>query len=551
MIMKKQLLKYFSLSALSLAFAISCAPTPAEPGPDPVMASEGIELKVDKVTDYGCEISLAPKGAANYYGYMVLASDKVVPFDSLGFYRGTYTKDALKFELFKYTSVKDTVVVFKGLKPNTDYVVYAVSSSPTGVPSNLVSAQIKTTDTGNPEMLQSAGAPDGGIVLSFSEPVTMASGAVLTVRYYAGSSIPFLTTRPRPSIGSVVLGADKFTFDGNMAKTKVEGLPAGALYSVHAPAGAFVDVKNNPCDKIVGGYYKIANKNFKLGKFEVPDTLRTIVNDILFGLGKDGLGFVVDGDKLVPGVDAVNENGAVGSFKYYSNDNGRISYEVIKLTSENYSVLKDFSKGFFSMTITPKQGDSVKVTIPEGAYIDIYGNSNAADSVCFVYYHDLSDFIGTYKVTGKDLVADSDITDYIVIDKSDKKYITVQEEGDNIQKPVNVMIKYWLKTMTAAGASNVYGYWDYINNNVTFYQGKAAFYTDASSVSYFFSTEDDFSLVLEAPTGGYLFEPSSLVELYSGAGPDKVRSITVDTFEAVRISKSTEINAGTNLPADI
>lgn len=549
--MKKQMIKYFLLSVLSLAFAISCAPTPAEQEPEQVVASEGIELKVDKVSDYTCEISLKPVGAANYYGYMVLASDEVVSFDSLKFYRGVYAPKGLKFELFKYAKVKDTVIAFSGLKPNTGYVIYAVSSSTTGVPSKLVTSHIKTTDTGKPELLKSAGAPDGAITLSFSEPVTMAAGAVLTVKYYAGNSVPFLTTKPKPSLGSVTLGADKFTFEGNSAKTKVSGLPAGAKYSVHAPEGAFVDVKNNPtAAPIAGGYFGIANKNFKLGKFEIPDTVRTINDKLFFGLGSESLGFVVYKGKLYPGVDAVNEKGAVGSFEYYFKDNGRLSYEKIDLTSDNYGASDDFSKGYFTMAKPPHSGDSVKVTIPEGAYIDIFGNSNDPATCSFVYYHNLSDFIGTYEVVGKDAVSNSDIKDYIVIAKSDKKHITLSEGGVDVQKPVNLMIKYWLKTMTGAGMSNVYGYWDSVNNKVTLYQGNKLFYTDpVASVSYFFSKTEGAVMTFAATTGGYLSLPSGPVLLYGN--DNKIREIEPKSFKAFRINSSVKIDEGKNLPADI
>lgn len=547
----KQMFKYLALIFSVAGLAAACLPTPAEQGPENVKASYSIELNVENVSDYGCDISLKPNGPANYYGYLVVASDEVEALDSLKLYRGAYAKAGVGFELFKYASVKDTVVKFKKLQPNTNYVVYAVSSSSTGVPSKVVSAQLITTDTGNPELLNSAGEVDGAITLSFSEPVTMASGASLIVKYYASYSIPFWTNNPRPSVGSVVIGADKFTFEGNTAKTKVEGLPAGAKYSIHAGEGAFVDVKNNPCSKIAAGYFDLGNKNFQLGKIEVPDTLRTIVHDILFGFGKDGLGFFPYQGALYPGIDAVNENGAVGSLEYYFNDDGRLSYEKIKLASDNYSALDDFSKGYFTITKVPHVGDSVRVTIPEGAYIDIYGNSNDSTTVSFVYYHDLSDFIGTFEVTGRDTVSHSNIKDYIVIDRTDKKYVIVQEGGESVQKPVNLMIKYWLKTMTDPSAENIYGYWDSLNNEIIFYQGNKAFYTDASAVPYFFSTEADYVLTFEAFTGAHFYEPDAPVELYSGAGFAKVRGIDEHSFEAVRISKSTKINTATNMPADI
>lgn len=553
----KKLIKYFAVFAAIAGLSVSCRLGEEEPAPKRVVSSDAIDLKVDNVTDCGCDITLTPKAAANYYGYMIMQSDKVEKIDSLIFYRGGYKDKAVSFELFKYENEKTKKITFSKLTPNVDYVVYAVSSSTTGVPSAVVAKRILTTDTGRPEIVDLNAVSIDTLVLKLSEPVSVAPGAKVEVKYYAGQSAEFLLApkEAKPSIGTIEIPADKIKLDttGMVAVMKLDGIHPGALYSVKCDEGTFLDVLSNKNASVKKGYLQAGKVPFKLGAFEIPEPLKSAFDPIYFDMGADGIGFIPYKGSLYPAVDpfAETEEGTPGTVDFFVNEGTRHTVDKVALPPyDGYNFDEDEAKGVIMLPKIPHNGDSVMITLPKGAYMDIYGNPSAADTIYCHYSYDESDFVGTYVASARDTVAQKDTNVFIILDKSDKEYVTVKVGGADVVKPANLMVKYWLTSMVDPSV-NVYGYWNSVDNTITLYLGGVAFHTDGGGKQYFFSNGvEDYVLTLEAPTSGYIKDASLPLELYAGSPAEKVLGLKGDSFEALKVSSSVEIDAAKNRPVD-
>ena len=109
----------------------------------PVVKSDGIEIALvsdDKAdTDSTVTFTLTPKGEALYYSYAIEASAQDSKPGSSVVYSGAL-QTAFADSVIKWTAEKPSATItVKGLMPNTQYQIYAVAGSPTGVPSSVKS----------------------------------------------------------------------------------------------------------------------------------------------------------------------------------------------------------------------------------------------------------------------------------------------------------------------------------------------------------------------------------------------------------------------------
>ena len=151
----------------------------------PVVKSDGIEISLvtdGYDTDNTVVFSLKPKGEALYYSYAVEASATNNKPDSSVIYSGKYAQ-AVASAVIKWTEEQpSSTITVSDLAPNTQYQIYAVAGSPTGVPSSVAVCSFKTTDGEKPAITSDY---DGNVLtISFSEAVTRNKDLPLSVKYY-------------------------------------------------------------------------------------------------------------------------------------------------------------------------------------------------------------------------------------------------------------------------------------------------------------------------------------------------------------------------------
>lgn len=487
------------LAAFAAAALSACEASDNNTESTEVVASDGIEVSVSNVKDYSFDVTLTPQGEASYYSYAVIESDEAQTLDAETLYEDGYSSSAVSSGVFKYSATDPVQTVnLTGLSNNTSYWVYAVAGSTTGVVSEIDTCHVTTTDTGIPYV--STGeftVGDSTITLVYSEPVSLSSSASdITLNCYAFYSVAFCQYRLGQAssvspVAQVTVSTSDITISGSTVTVKTSGIPAGALISPVIPEGEFVDVVDNPTEAVTGEnpldvYGFQPTETFELGDFLI-DTLR-VVNDLN----------VINPNGTDMGVAIYRYSSGYGIDYYYHYDAdayGTVTFKQDGKTGDSYSVysiMPDWSSlGHFMvysgyplfrlMDEQPAPGDSVLVTLNEGAFYDTYGNPSAAWSGGYVYDVDASDFYGTYKVTGYNQAISAADTAYIVLDcnrkvpgyngtegqtasevsnYADLYDYTSYKHYEDPSKPRNIRFLYWLGIRTGISSNDLKGYVD-------------------------------------------------------------------------------------------
>lgn len=512
----KNLLRYFSFSVVMAVMVASCTPTPAESGLAPVKKSEGIELKVDNITDTGFDITLTPKGEANYYGYMVVAADEVQHIDSLDFYRGGYEEQALAFELFKYAEAKTKKIELGELTPNASYVVYAVSSSTTGVPSEVAAAKVLTTD-GEAPSIEGIEGTDSTMVLAFSEPVVAGAGKV-NFKVYAPYTW-YDSGATEDTYDEFDVDVTKATIDGGVVVLPID-VPTGAWYTVSYPAGAFKDLKGNPCGginssiAIVGG--KLSRKGILIRLEGAAIDMKAKFDAAETGAAYNTITFESD----YPVFDVDDEAKGTSTLTFSNASKTTTVNLVPKKTIGVVELIPGTFSGIIILTEFGTAGDVVTLKVHEGLYYDIFGNTNKAFEIKYTYLPKAEEFIGEYEVSGKLSSTNSADTTKIVISKSDKDVVNFGGKD----MPVNIMITEFLGVSSVTNP--LYGYYDETKETLAFYPNSNAFFTDTAKGLKYYYTPGNKVIDLE-PLGG----------IGLGAASVDLGWVAKDASEAVKDSK--------------
>jgi len=398
------------LAILSLAVVVvACKDMygPASESTDTVEAT-AISLTVTNVTDESFDVTLSPSSEALYYSYVVMQSAEAEELDPALVYSLSYS--GVEEGIFKYSDKPKVTFTVTGLKPNTAYQVYAVSSSSTGVPSEVAVKSVLTSDGVNPAIAKASYDDETcTLTLGFSEAVSYVEGKAITVKYYAGQLDDILEDVP---VGTGTV--DKVSVSGNTAEITFSGVPAGAHVSVSYEDGAFADAVGNPIDALTSGYTK--DEDGELDSEGLCFQRENVEFELSIYGGED---VEVISDLTAPIWMSVPEDVTIASFD--SDAEGTILYEGVTAKHEyviGYGAAGGYGFGWngnYNCALTypnageqytgrpdPNPGEMLTITIPP-FLTDIYGNTNAEFVIgpaLFSYGFTVDDIIGTYQHDG-------------------------------------------------------------------------------------------------------------------------------------------------------
>lgn len=382
----KNSFKYLFIAFTAGLVAVACEPTPAEGPSEPVVKSAGIDIKVASVGEDNCTVVLTPQGPANYYSYMLVEGTEAEHLDSLAFYNGELASKVENVDngMIKYSAEEpSSTLEFKGLTPGASYIVYAVSSSTTGVPSSVYSATFTTNDKQAPTLEEVFVYPKmNAVVAAFSEPVQVVDGKNFTLKLMKAYTFDGLET-----VSTKIMKSSDLKLMGSyvLFVTDQELLP-GVVASVTFASESVKDLSGNLW-KPAKNTFMAQNDNELVGLKEVTPDFFSYTDEegnkmtfALFDFEAEGsMGFYIDKDK---NVFPYGEEQLDADVTYYQEKDGRDFVKSGKLN--NFSELSygpnASGEYYVPYLLLPDAlpGDSITVSIPEKYLGDYYGNYNKA-----------------------------------------------------------------------------------------------------------------------------------------------------------------------------
>ena len=416
----------------------------------PVVKSDGIEIALvsdDKAdTDSTVTFTLTPKGEALYYSYAIEASAQDSKPDSSVVYSGAL-QTAVADSVIKWTAEKPSATItVKGLMPNTQYQIYAVAGSPTGVPSSVSVQPFKTTDNVAPAIKSDYDA--NVLTISFPEAVTRNKDLPLAVKYYGMNTTNIDTGIPEGEFQipedsikvsasgnswtiSIPVAAEEDDEEEDEVTPPAEGsaaeghvLPEGALYTVDLPEGAFKDNAGNATEAVTstvvyeeglgispsGIYGQNDASTYEFAKLEASSFNDWEQFIIVETAGKYALSV------------AYPFSTTAAAAVVYKTGSKSITYT---LTANSDFAVIDAGHIAFKLPEAPALGADVTISLAAGSVQDIYGNVNAAwtATMKYSYGYTMKDVYGTYSyscVNG--LTGQQNSGQMVITESDDPKY---------------------------------------------------------------------------------------------------------------------------------
>lgn len=483
-----------------IAMAASCSelygPEPASLAPD---TAAGVEITISDVKDSSFTVTVKPSGEASYYSYLVDQSDAPSELDPEALYGVDYTSVAqgtVKWtaEASSYTFTVDAV-------QNTTYQVYAVVGSLQGNVGEIAVKSVTTGDSWKPNFVDYETA-DTTVVLAFDEDV-YAKGDV-TVRYFKRWTAENDIMNDIEA-GSIKVAASEIISEDGFAMFSVEGIPAGAYYTVAWGEGAFEDASGNKIAAMESGFY--TTEEGSLAPYGLYGRAPFVSFDVT---PIEAESFAEYTDPFVTGFEtenAVMKGSAV---------EGAVATAVYVLGSKTVSLELEYGKDYafyqgyclVYLPEEPNRGAVVTVTVPAGTFVDEWGNSSNefTHSAVYSYGYSLDNVIGDWEFTGVSAFDGSAVPGTMTIAASD------DEESGNVMitsfMGIPCMAPVYATFDIHAGSLSVYGY-------QAFYQevDDADTPDDASddaTYTYFFYTNANEYLNLKMPQADVLASPDDI-----------------------------------------
>ena len=399
------------LLIVAIAFATSCTDFGTE-NQLTLPSAPSVEISSITAESQSITFTLAPSGTAGYYSYLVVESaesDSTLQADQIL----KQTASGKAKGLINYEEESTKTIVISDLTPYTVYQIYAVASSTDGVVSEITNKNIRTKDDGGLPSPASVSLADSTVTITFGEPIQSGTGK-LYVSYFAKNTLSGskpLVIKPgfeefNPQ--DIEVDRERLTVSGRTLKVKLPAAPAGVYASITYDAGVVLDLEGNAsnayirkADTLIDGApsrgltVRLATEQWSLrSEFEdvKPDTLVSFT----------------DWSNLE--IFALPEAGTTVS-KRISSKTPTVNYkEVNKNTTVNVTEW-GVANGLplFYLPEEPNFGSILDLSIPEGAFEDVYGNVNNAlmikDNYLYSYGYDFEDVVGTYDL---DVVSDYD-----------------------------------------------------------------------------------------------------------------------------------------------
>lgn len=405
--MKKYLL---TISAMLTMLVAGCEMFPPDDSQIAPVAGSAptIDIPEGSVGDSTFTVTITPAAGTGFYAYLITDTKSAIDGSSLlsQSYEGLYTglENAAEIE-----SVTINANAAGGIMPGTLYYIYAVGASQEqGIASAAVYDSVYTTNSNVPifdDEVAFAASADGSYVdIALNDVVKAGEGKVYydVFSTYGGYSI-FDTKQ--------VVPADSIVYSGKIVRVKTPAnVPNGAVVNITWDEGAFV----NSADKMAKAYTvcNYTGLDTKLGDgilyrkapvswtISYPDvlvndtTLHSTAEDVIGieDLTADGFRFTIDstilGNTTYPHITYHNQNGSVFSYDGFGGYGMLNDSTLVILVDPTYSIEK---------------GTWMSIEIPANAFVDEYGNGNAAfssnENFIYSFGWEMEDLLGTYQVS--------------------------------------------------------------------------------------------------------------------------------------------------------
>ena len=367
-----------------------------------------IDIPEGSVGDSTFTVTITPAAGTGFYAYLITDTKSAIDGSSLlsQSYEGLYTglENAAEVE-----SVTVNANAAGGIMPGTLYYIYAVGASQEqGIASAAVYDSVYTTNSNVPifddEVAFTASADGSYVDIALNDVVKAGEGKVYydVFSTYEGYSI-FGTKQ--------VVPADSIVYSGKIVRVKTPAnVPNGAVVNITWDEGAFV----NSADKMAKAYTvcNYTGLDTKLGDgilyrkapvswtISYPDvlvndtTLHSTAEDVIGieDLTADGFRFTIDSTiyalTAYPHITYHNQNGSVFSYDGLGNYSMLNDSTLVILVDPTYSIEK---------------GTWMSIEIPANAFVDEFGNGNAAfssnENFIYSFGWEMEDLLGTYQVS--------------------------------------------------------------------------------------------------------------------------------------------------------
>lgn len=384
---------------------------------------------------------------------------------------------------------------------NTTYQVYAVVGSLQGNVGEIAVKSVTTGDSWKPNFVEYE-TSDTTVALAFDEEV-YAKGDV-KVRYFKRWTVEYDIMNDIEA-GSITVAASEIISEDGLAMFTVEGIPAGAYYTVSWAEGAFEDASGNKIEAMESGFY--TTEEGSLASYGLYGRAPFVSFDVT---PIEAESFAEYTDPFVTGFDtenAVMKGGAVED---------AVATAVYVLGGKTVSLELEYGKDYafyqgYCLVYLPEEPDRgavATVTIPAGTFVDEWGNSSNefTHSAVYSYGYSLDNIIGDWEFTGVSAFDGSAVPGTMTIAASDD-----EESG-------NVMITSFMGIPCMAP---VYATFDIHSGSLSVY-GEQAFYqevddadtpddaSDDATYTYFFYTNANEYLNLKMPQADVLASPDDI-----------------------------------------
>ena len=458
----------------------------------------GVQISISDVTDNSFKVTVTPSGESSYYSYLVDASDAAETLDPETLYKVGYKSVAQG--TVEWTKDAPSYTFEVAAEPNTTYQVYAVAASLMGFAGDIAVTSVKTSDVVAPELTGfTASEEQVAFMLKFSEGVVPAGD--ITVRYFKRWTATNDISNDIEA-GSVVIKAADVQANGNQAVVAVEGVPAGAYYTIAWNEGAFVDYAGNKLGAQESGFTLTETGSLTTyGLYGRAPFASFDVNPIeATSFAQYTTPFVTDFDTE----NAVMKGAAVEdetATAVYVLGGKTVSLELTY--GQDYAFLQGYCVVY--LPEEPERGAIATITIPAGTFTDEWGNTSNefTHSAVYSYGYTLEDVVGHY-VGEAVSYWDGPLPLSFTIAESDNP-----EYG-------NVMItESYMGFPCSAG--NIYANFDFDGGTLTIESGQV-FFVQGDNILFFAVNGADY-VTLNMPESGVLTAPDAWFGAYfNGAG---------------------------------
>lgn len=354
----KRIFAYLSVVAILAFSAVSCMDKIYPKGTEPTPVVEGgeIEVSVSNVRDNSFLLYLAPKAESAFYSY-VITDEPIENVDPELVYTVSY--GGISEGTFDYRKGGRTqVITIEDLEPNTEYFIYAVTTSIESTVGKVASTSVTTTD-GVAPVLEDFTPSQNQVLLVFTEDVTYDETKDITADVYAKL---YLTGTP---VATGVKASSVKVSGNEVLVTFADIVIPGSYFVVNYAEGTFADSIGNPCAGLesnfqdgVYSYLKNAPLTFTVNAPETYDDYDSYITATAANM-----------------INKVQRESVVAKIVHDNGDGSSTTTEYNLGQAPYYGAVSYYDLGV-KLKAAPAPADEVTFTVLEGAVQDIYGNVN-------------------------------------------------------------------------------------------------------------------------------------------------------------------------------